>query len=144
VDRGAGGPGARASQPARRGVTGNEEGAMITIIVEGNVVADVVSDDPALIGKTVRIIDYNIDHADQATLYIIPHASGHDVAMVREETITRAAIGEPVPMPPPSSPVIPKRLSDAWKIFVANALAKPPHARNASEQEEIRWATNHC
>ena len=38
---------------------------MITIIVEGNVVADVVSDDPALIGKTVRIIDYNIDHADR-------------------------------------------------------------------------------
>jgi hypothetical protein len=139
----AGGAGARASQPARRAVTGNEEGAMITIIVEGNVVADVVSDDPALIGKPVRIIDYNIDHADQATLYIIPHAGGHDVAMVREETITRTAIGEPVPMPPPSSPVIPKRLSAAWKIFVANALAKPPHARNAAEQEEIRWATNH-
>jgi hypothetical protein len=116
---------------------------MITIIVEGNVVADVVSDDPALIGKTVRIIDYNIDHADQATLYIVPHAGGHDVAIVREETITRTAIGEPVPMPPPSSPVIPKRLSDAWKIFLANALAKPPHARNAAEQEEIRWATNH-
>jgi hypothetical protein len=116
---------------------------MITIIVEGNVVADVVSNDPALIGKTVRIINYNIDHADQGTL-TIPHGGGHDVAIVREETITRTAIGEPVPMPPPSSPVIPKRLSDAWKIFVANALAKPPHARNASEQEEIRWATNHC
>jgi hypothetical protein len=91
----------------------------------------------------VRIIDYNINGADQATLYLIPRAGGHDTAAVREETITRAAIGEPVPVPPPSNPVIPKRLSDAWKIFIANALARPPHARNAAEQEEIRWATNH-
>ena len=53
---------------------------MITIIVEGNVVADVVSDDPALIGHTVRIIDYNIDDADQATLYLVPRAGGHDIA----------------------------------------------------------------
>jgi hypothetical protein len=116
---------------------------MITIIVEGRLVADVVSDDPALIGKTVRIIDYNIEDADQATLYIIPHAGGHDVATVREETIVRAAIGEPVPMPLPSAPVIPKRLSDAWKTFVADAIAKPPHARSAAEQEEIRWAMKH-
>jgi hypothetical protein len=116
---------------------------MITIIVEGNVVADVVSDDPALIGKTVRIIDYDVEDADPANLFIIPHAGGHDVATVREETITRTAIGEPVPMPPSSVPVIPKRLSDAWKTFVADALAKPPHARSAAEQDEIRWAMKH-
>jgi hypothetical protein len=116
---------------------------MITIIVEGSVVTDVVSDDPALIGKTVRIIDYNIEDADQATLYIIPHAGGHDVATVREETIVRTAMGEPVPMPRPSAAVVPKRLSDAWKTFVADAIAKPPHARSAAEQEEIRWAMKH-
>jgi hypothetical protein len=98
---------------------------------------------PALIGKTVRIIDYNIEHADQATLYIIPHASGHEVATVREETIVRTPIGEPVPIPPPSAPVIPERLSDAWKTFIADAMAKPPQARGADEQEEIRWAINH-
>jgi hypothetical protein len=98
---------------------------------------------PPLIGKTVRIIDYNIEDADQATLYIIPHAGGHDVATVREETIVRTAIGEPVPMPPPSAPVIPKRLSGGWKTFVADAIAKPPHARSAAEQEEIRWAMKH-
>jgi hypothetical protein len=116
---------------------------MITIIVEGNVVVDVVSDDPALIGKTVRIIDYNIDDADQATLYLVPRADGHDIATVREETIVRTAIGKPVPMPPPSAPVIPQRLSDAWKTFIAEAIAKPPHARTAAEQEEIRWAMKH-
>jgi hypothetical protein len=95
---------------------------MITIIVEGNAVADVVSDDPALIGQTVRIIDYNIDAADQATLYLVPRAGGHDIATVREETIVRTAIGELVPVPP-SAPIIPKRLSDAWKTFVADAIA---------------------
>ena len=116
---------------------------MITIIVEGNAVADVVSDDPALIGQTVRIIDYNIDDADKATLYRVPRAGGHDIATVREETIVRSAIGELVPVPPPSAPIIPKRLSDAWKTFVADAIAKPPHARSAAEQEEIRWAMKH-
>ena len=117
--------------------------AMITIIVEGNVVVDVVSDDPALIGKTVRLIDYNINGADQATLYLIPRAGGHDIATVREETIVRTAVGEPVPTPPPPAPIIPKRLSDAWKSFVADAIAKPPYARSAAEQEEIRWAMKH-
>jgi hypothetical protein len=116
---------------------------MITIIVEGTMVADVVSDDPALIGKTVRIIDYDVEGRDPADLFIVPHAGGHEVATVREETITRAAIGKPVPMPPPSAPVIPKRLSDAWKTFVADAIVKPPHARSAAEQEEIHWAVKH-
>jgi hypothetical protein len=143
VVRGAGGPGAPAPRTAGRAVIGKARNA-IAIIVEGRVVADVVSDDPALIGKTVRIIDYDIEDADQAALYIIPHAGGHDVATVREETIVRTAIGEPVPMPPPAPAVIPKRLSDAWKTFIADAMAKPPHARSASEQEEIRWAVKHA
>jgi hypothetical protein len=91
----------------------------------------------------VRIIDYNINGADQATLYLIPRAGGHDTAAVREETIVRTAIGEPVPVPPPPAPIIPKRLSDAWKTFVADAIAKPPYARSATEQEEIRWAMKH-
>jgi hypothetical protein len=120
-----------------------EERAMITIIVEGNAVVDVVSDDPAMIGKTVRIIDHDVEDADPADLFVVPHAGGQNVALVREETITRAAIGEPVRMPPPSAPVIPKRLSHAWKTFIADAIAKAPHARTAAEQKEIHWAMTH-
>jgi hypothetical protein len=64
---------------------------MITVVVEGGLVTAVVSDDPALIGKSFTVVDYDIEGADEVDQ--VEQSDGELVdAVVWGDSIEKAAI----------------------------------------------------
>lgn len=66
---------------------------MIYVVVEGGIVQDVVSDDPAHVGLQYTMIDYDVEGADVDDLRLIRQSDGEAVpAYVGEGTVQHALI----------------------------------------------------
>jgi hypothetical protein len=62
---------------------------VIVIAVEGGLVQSVSSDDPAMVGKEIAIVDYDADGADPAEVHKVPQGEGQTA----EATIGRHEVG---------------------------------------------------
>lgn len=49
---------------------------MIAVVLEGGLVQSIVSDEPALIGRSVLMIDYDTDGTDEEDLVAVPQGEG--------------------------------------------------------------------
>ena len=64
---------------------------MIVVTIEGGIVQGISSDDPAMVGKEVAIIDYDAEGADPDEVEQVPQ--GADATDTEDAVISRHEVG---------------------------------------------------